>query len=390
MPTTQKAFKFRIYPTKNQQTFLAKHFGAVRFVYNFFLNKKKEEYLNNKKTTSYFDDAKALTQLKSEEKYFWLYEINSQTLQSSLRNLESSYLNFFRGNAKFPKFHSKKNKQCFKIPQNFSIEDGFLYIPKLKEGIKIMLHQKLLGKAISCHVSKSTTGKYFVSILCELDQPHLPRVDSAVGIDLGLKSLLVESNGNVAPSIKTNERFQKRKAFAQRNLAKKKIGSNNRAKSRAILAKHFEKEVNKRTDYLHKLSRQLVNENQVIIAETLAVKNMMQNSSLAKAIGEVSWGELLRQIQYKSEWAGRAFHKIDRFFPSSKACNNCKFVVDHLPLDVRNWDCPSCKSSLDRDLNAAKNILEKGLVDLGLQDIYGVSERNPKSKTSGGDPVRDV
>jgi putative transposase len=294
--------------------------------------------------------------------------------------LDISYLNFFRGNAKFPRFHSKKNKQSFKIPQNFSIEENLLYIPKLKSGIRTKIHQKIVGKQISCHISKTSTGKYFASIACELDQPHLEKVDSAVGIDLGLKTLIAQSNGKIISSLVQNKLFEKRKAFAQRQLSKKAKGSNSRARSRIKLAKLFEKEKNKKIDYLHKASRQIVNENQVIIAESLSVKNMMQNHSLAKKIGEASWGELLRQIEYKATWAGRIFHKIDRFFPSSKTCNNCKFVVDDLPLEVRTWNCPSCKVTLDRDLNASRNILEKGLVDLGLQGIYGVSERNPKQK----------
>lgn len=380
MPTINKSFKFRIYPTKEQQTFLAKHFGAVRFVYNFFLNKRKEEYLNNKKAASYHDDSKALTQLKADENYSWLYEVNSQTLQSSLRNLDISYLNFFRGNAKFPRFHSKKNKQSFKIPQNFFIEDNLLYIPKLKSGIRIKLHQKILGKQISCYISKTPTGKYFAAISCELDQSHLEKVNSAVGIDLGLKTLIVQSNGKIISSLDQSNFFEKKKVFAQRQLSKKIKGSKARTKNRIKLAKLFEKEKNKKIDYLHKASRQIINENQVIIAESLSVKNMMKNHSLAKKIGEASWGELLRQIEYKAVWAGRTFHKIDRFFPSSKTCNNCKFVVDDLPLEVRIWDCPSCKTTLDRDLNASRNILEKGLVDLGLQDTYGVLERNPKQK----------
>lgn len=368
MEKIQKAFKFRIYPTEEQKSFLANQFGAVRFTYNYFLAKRKEAYLQNKKSSNYYDDARALTALKSKEEFSWLYNINSQTLQSSLRNLDTAYVSFFRGLTKFPRFHSKKNNQSIKIPQGFSIEGNLLYIPKLKTGIRIKKHREIIGKELSCFISKTTAGNYHLSIACELENFDLPKSNSVIGIDLGIKSLIKDSNGRAYSGTKITKCDDKRRSYLQRNLSKKKSGSNGRERARLKLAKNYEKEKNKRLDNLHKISRSIVNENQVIIAESLSVKKMMMGgtTSLSKAIGEASWSELLRQIEYKTAWAGRTFHKIDKFFPSSKTCNHCKFVIDSLPLDIREWNCPSCHYNLDRDFNAAKNILEKGLSDLNL------------------------
>jgi putative transposase len=334
MEKIQKAFKFRIYPTEEQKLFLAK----------------------------------PLTDLKSEEEFSWLYDINSQTLQASLRNLDTAYVSFFRGLTKFPKFHSKKNNQSIKIPQGFSIEGNLLYIPKLKSGIRIKQHRKISGKQLSCFISKTAAGKYHLSVACEMDKAELPKSKSVIGVDLGIKSLVADSNGRIYSRIKRTKGEDSRRVFLQRELSKKKVGSKGREKARLRLAENYEKERNKRVDSLHKISRSIVNENQVIIAESLSVKKMMMNGakSLSKSIGEAAWSELLRQIEYKSVWAGRTFHKIDKFFPSSKTCNCCKFVIGSLPLEIRSWICPSCNSALDRDFNAAKNILEKGLSDLNL------------------------
>ena len=368
MEKIQKAFRFRIYPTEEQKVFLANQFGAVRFTYNHFLAKRKEAYLQNKKSSSYYNDAKALTELKCQQEYSWLYNINSQTLQASLRNLDTAYVSFFRGLTKFPRFHSKKNDQSIKVPQGFLIEGNLLYIPKLKTGIRIKQHREISGKQLSCFISKTAAEKYYISIACEMDKILLQKSESVIGIDLGIKSLIADSNCKTYSAIKRAKRDDKRRAFLQKALSKKNTGSNEKKRARLKLAKNYEKEKNKRLNNLHKISRSIVNENQVIIAESLSVKKMMMfgSTSLSKAIGEASWFELLRQIEYKSSWAGRTFHKIDKFFPSSKTCNCCKFVIDSLPLEIREWTCPSCGSRLDRDFNAAKNILEKGMLDLNL------------------------
>ena len=366
----QKAFKFRIYPTEKQKEFLSKQFGAVRFVYNHFLANRKDEYLNNKKSLNYYDDAKSLTDLKQQDGYSWLYDINSQTLQSALRNLDAAYTGFFKKRSKFPRFHSRKNKQCIKIPQNFHIENEMLFIPKLKSGIKINQHQKLTGKTVSCFISKTAADKYFVSILCDTDIEQLEKQDKTIGIDLGIRHLIVSSDGNKIENQKLYSKMEKKLAYEQGQLSKKKLGSNNRNKQRKEVAKVNEYIANGRKDYLHKVSRKLIDENQVIIAESLSVKNMMRNHCLAKSIGDASWGELLRQLEYKAKWYGRTFYQVDKFFPSSKTCNGCQFILDDLPLSVREWDCPNCKQHNDRDWNAACNIRDKGLKDLSVYGIY--------------------
>ena len=364
MSMQQKAFKYRIYPTKEQQDFLARQFGAVRFIYNRFLANRKDEHLNNKKSLNYYDDAKILTDLKQQDGYAWLYDINSQTLQSSLRNLEVSYQNFFKKRSKFPRFHSKKNKQCIKIPQHFKVENNKLYIPKLKEGIEIVLHQSLSEKQTCCFISKTASDKYYVSFLCEVDIKPLAKSDKTIGVDLGIKSLLVSSDGEVIENPKFYRKSEKELAYKQKQLSKKGKGSKQKDKQRKVVAKLNEYIANCRKDHLHKISRKLIDENQVIIAESLSVKNMMSNRCLAKSIQDVSWGELLRQLEYKSKWYGRTFHQIEKFFPSSKTCNSCQFVVDKLPLSIREWDCPNCKQHNNRDLNASLNIRDKGIKDL--------------------------
>jgi putative transposase len=364
MSMQQKAFKYRIYPTKLQQDFLAQQFGAVRFVYNRFLSNRKDEYLNNKKSLNYYDDAKSLTNLKTQDGYEWLYDINSQTLQASLRNLEVSYQNFFKKRSKFPRFHKKSNKQCIKIPQHFSIENDKLFIPKLKTGIEIVLHRDLPEKQTCCFISKTASNKYYVSFLCEVDIKPLAKSKKTIGIDLGIKSLLVCSDGQVIPNQKHYRQSEKQLGYEQKQLSNKKQASNNKNKQRKVVAKINEYIANSRKDYLHKISKRLIDENQVIITESLSVKNMMKNHKLAKSIQDASWSELIRQLDYKSKWYGRTFHQIDMFFPSSKTCNDCQFVVDSLPLNIREWSCPNCNKHNDRDLNASLNIRDVGLKDL--------------------------
>src|ERR1019366_751202 len=200
----------------------------------------------------------------------------------------------------------------------------------------------LPSKPTSCVVSKTPSGKYYASFLCEVNILPLPKSEKQIGIDLGIKSLLVSSDNQIIENPKFHKKLEKKLAYEQKQLSKKKKGSNNRNKQRIVLAKVYEKITNQRNDNLHKISKKLIDENQVIIAENLKVKNMMSNHNLAKAIEDVSWGELLRQLEYKAEWYGRIFYQIDTFFPSSKTCNDCQFVIDNLPLSVREWDCPKC------------------------------------------------
>ena len=359
--TVTKTFRYRCYPTKEQQVLLAKHFGSKRFVYNYFLNERKSLYLKNKETLNYYDNAKSLTALKKDEQYEWLNEINSQTLQSALRDLDTAYNRFFRKQARFPRFKAKRNQQSFRVPQFVKYTDGELKIPKFKQTIKVNEDRPLTGKILFATLVKKPSGKYFVSITVETE--HIPYASSnkEVGVDLGIKDLAICSDRTKHSNIKTTYKHKKKLTYNQRQLSKKTKGSNSKWKQRVRVARVHERISNIRHNHLHQISSNIVRDNQTICMESLGVVNMMKNHCLAKSIADASWGELIRQIQYKSEWNERTFVQIDRFFPSSKTCNKCKYIKDDLTLKDRKWVCPSCSIALDRDVNAAQNILEQGL-----------------------------
>jgi len=395
--TVHKAYKFRIYPNAEQKIALHKHFGHCRFVYNHFLAERIAFYEANKgkpkgakKGLTYNDNAASLTKLKKKEETIWLKEVNSQSLQTSLRNLDSAYKRFFKEKKGFPKFKSKKNKQSFTVPQRFAFfsqakptktlfgtkevasKHSWLKIPNLPKSaplLRVKEHRKLPegAKILFITISKTPTGKYFASLTCEVTiqpkaQPGVPTGKvKAVGIDLGIKDLLILSDGRKAENPKYLKKALKKLKYNQRQLSKKKKGGANRDRARQKLAKAHEKVTNKRKDLLHKLSSQLIEEQTVVFLESLAVKNMVKNHKLAQAITDASWGELTRQLHYKADWHRRVVVQIDRFFPSSKTCSSCGHILDELPLKVRKWKCPKCASTHDRDQNAALNILREGL-----------------------------
>lgn len=361
MKTIFKSFKFRIYPSKEQEILLGKHFGACRFIFNYYLNKRKETYLEDKKSLNYYDNANDLTQLKKDETYIWLKEINSQSLQSSLRNLDTSYGRFFRKQSKFPRFKSKCDRQSFKIPQNVLIVNNKLAIPKFKEGIKINLHREIEGNIIFATISKSTSGNYYVSITSEVQYQPYEKVNSKVGIDTGIKDLAILSDGTTYENIRSLKTKLKKLKYNQRQLSKKIKGSSSRNKQRKNLAKIHEKITNVRKDYLHKVSTEIIKNHDIISVEDLAVKNIMKNHKLAQAMNDVSLGTFYSMLKYKCEWNDRHFVKIDKFFPSSKMCSNCGWINQDLTLSVREWKCTSCGEKHDRDFNASKNILKQGL-----------------------------
>ena len=362
MKTIFKSFKFKIYPNKKQDFLLTRHFGANRFVFNYYLNSRKESYLGeDKKSLNYYDNANDLTQLKKDENFNWLKEINSQSLQSSIRNLDTAYNKFFRKQTKFPRFKSKYNRQSFKIPQNVLIKDNKLNIPKFKEGIKINLHQEIEDKIMFATISKSTTSKYYVSITCEVNHKPFEKTNSKVGIDTGIKDLAILSDGKVYENIKTLKSNLKKLKYEQRQLSKKVKGSSSRNKQRKNLALVHEKITNVRKDYLHKISTEIIKSQDVICIEDLAVKNMMKNHKLAQAFADVSLGTFYSMLEYKAKWNDKTIIKIDRYFPSSKMCSNCIWINQYLTLKDREWICPSCNTTHDRDFNAAKNILKQGL-----------------------------
>jgi len=374
MKKIYKSYKFRIYPTKIQIELLNKHFGACRFIYNYYLNQRKESYLNNKKYINYYDNQKDLTQIKKLNEYNWLNKINSQSLQYSLRNLDISYNKFFRKQSKFPRFKSKKdNHNSFTIPQNIIIENNRLYIPKFKEGIKIKQYQVINNDNILfATISKSPTNKYYVSITCEIDYEPYNKTNSNIGVDTGIKDLAILSNGKIYKNIKTLKINLKKLKYNQRQLSKKIKGSNNRNKQKYKLNKIYEKITNIRKDHLHKVTTDIIKNHDIICIEDLAVKNIMKNHCLAQSMNDVSLGTFYSMLKYKADWNDKTVVKIDRFFPSSKTCNVCNYINQDLTLKDREWKCPICNTIHDRDINAAKNILKQGINTLNILSGSGI------------------
>ena len=380
MKLIHKSYKFRIAPNKEQIDLLSKHFGACRFVFNRYLNIRKETYLEEKKSLNYYDNSNDLTVLKKDEQFVWLKEINSQSLQSSLRNLDTAYNKFFRKQTKFPRFKSKFDKQSFTIPQSVSIEDGKLQIPKFKKGIEINIHREIKGKVLFATISKSTTGKYYVSITCEVEYTPFEKTNTKVGIDAGIKDLAILSDGKVYENIKTLKTNLKKLKYNQRQLSKKIKGSSSRLKQKSKLATVHEKVTNIRKDYLHKVSTEIIKNHDVICIEDLAVKNMMKNHKLAQAFSDVSLGTFYTMLEYKANWNDKIIVKIGRFFPSSKTCNVCNYINQDLTLKDRKWTCKSCNTIHDRDFNASINIKKQGLKILSCGSGIESQDKQKRSK----------
>lgn len=366
MKLIQRSYQFELLPTKKQKILLDKHFGCIRFVYNYFLNQRKELYQTSKTSTNYYTQSSILTSLKKENETQWLNEVNSQSLQSSLRNLETAYVNFFRGTAKFPRFKSKRRKNSFTIPQHTSLENNRIYIPKFKEGIKVIKHREIKGTIGKFTISKHPSGKYFVSILSEENYQPIPKTGAVCGIDLGLKESIVTSDNERFKNNKYTKQYEIKLAKAQQHFSRKLKGSNSFERQRRKVARIYEKISNSRLDNLHKISHQLVSMYDVISLEDLNVKGMIKNHKLSKHISDVSWGNFVTLLQYKMNWNDKQLIKINRWYPSSKTCSNCGRINQDLTLDMREWKCSSCNSILDRDLNAAKNILSEGFRSLSV------------------------
>lgn len=356
-----RAFKYRIYPNQEQIQMFEEHFGAMRFVYNWGLEKKTEAYQQESKTFSFFDLVTELKGLKINEP--WLKTVNSQSLQMSLRNLDNAYTRFFREKKGFPKFKSKHNlKQSFQCPQHCSVnwDCNTISIPKIKN-IKTELHRKFEGTIKTVTISRSVTGKYYASILVENDAP-LPKKaelnsNNAVGIDVGLSRFLTTSEGMIVENPRYFKKSEKRLAYQQYRLSKMKKGSASRAKQKKRIARLHEHVSNQRRDFLHKVTAKLVDESQAttFCIEDLSIKNMQKNHCLAKSIADVSWGMFFDFLKYKCEWNGKNLLDIGRFEPSSKMCSACGTVNKELKLSDREWFC-SCGAKHDRDVNAAENI----------------------------------
>lgn len=361
----RRAYKYRFYPTPDQVELLAQTFGCVRFVYNSILRWRTDAYYKRQEKVGYVQASARLTALKKEPELTWLNDVSCVPLQQSLRHQQTAFANFFAGRAAYPAFKSKRHKQAAELTASaFKYRDGKLYMAKSKAPLDMRWSRTLPSVPSTVTISKDAAGRYFVSCICEFEPVSLPITAKTVGIDVGLKDLFVTDTGFKSGNPRHTAKYAARLALLQRRLSKKAKGSKNRAKARLKVARLHAKIADCRTDALHKATRKLINENQVVCVESLKVKNMIRTPSLSKAIADASWSELVRQLQYKGVWAGRSVVAIDQFFPSSKRCSCCGFTMQKMPLDVRKWYCSECGADHDRDVNAARNIKAAGLAVL--------------------------
>jgi len=357
---THRAYKFRIYPTLCQEEILRKTIGSCRFVYNWALAQKREAWVTQKKSVSYNATSKGLTELKDSPERKWLNEVSSVCLQQSLRNLDSAFNNFFKKKGGYPSFKARKNGGSARFMDNaFRLEGDSLFLAKIKTPIKVVWSRKLSAEPTSCTISKNACGQWFASFLCEEEIVKLPASNARVGVDVGIESFATLSDGRTFSQPKKIRRLRKKLARLQRLHARKQKGSKNREKARIKVARLHQYISDVRKDFLHKLSTQLVRENQAIALEDLAVKNMVRNRKLSRCISEQGWREFRTMLEYKCEWYGRELLIVDRFYPSSKTCSCCGAKAS-FGLETRQWTCSSCGANHDRDVNAAHNILAAG------------------------------
>ncbi|MGC8713332.1 MAG: IS200/IS605 family element RNA-guided endonuclease TnpB [Leptodesmis sp.] len=378
-----RAYKYRIYPTSEQKVLLAKSFGCVRWFWNYSLNLCQETYQATGKGLSRGYIQGLLPALKKE--YEWLKDAYSQCLQIVALNLSTAYQNFFEKRAMLPRFKSKRGRQSISYPQNVKLEGDNIYLPKIG-WVVCRRHRSFDGTIKTVTISLNPDGKYFASVLVDDGQPH-PQVmtgGKAIGIDVGLTHFAITSDGSKFDNPRYFAKHQRNLKRKQQNLSRKTKGSQNRKKARLAVAQVHSKVARCREDFLHKLSRKIVNENQVIVTENLNVKGMVKNHNLAKAISDVGWGQFCTMLKYKAESEGKTYIEIDRWFPSSKTCHVCLNTVDNLTLDVRGWTCQHCGTRHDRDINAAINIRNEGLriLSLGTSDTACGGSVSRTGKTS--------
>ena len=378
----ERAYKYRFKPTAEQENLLRRTMGCVRLVYNKALSARTKAWYERRERVQYKETSSLLTNWKKTEDLDFLNEVSCVPLQQCLRHLQKAFANFWGKRAKYPRFKAKRNGGSAEFTKSaFKYRDGKLWLAKCKEPLPIVWSRFLPNECSpsTVTVKLEPSGRWFVSLLVDdYSVEVLPPTKKQIGIDVGISSLLCTSDGEKISNPKHFNRLYKKLKLAQKELSRKTKDSSNRHKARFKVAKIHAKIKDARTDFLHKLTTRLVRSNSLIAIEDLAVRNMVRNRKLARSISDAAWGQMFRQLEYKCDWYGRKLVKIDRFFPSSKRCNHCGFVIHKLPLNVRKWDCPSCETKgIDRDINAGKNILAAGLAVL----VCGATVRAEQSKS---------
>lgn len=367
----EKAYKFRIYPNQKQEAIIKSTFGCCRFVYNYYLNKRIEEYKNNGKTFGFYACCADMTVLKKE--LVWLYEADAMALQSSLRDLDNAYRNFFRRlkkkepNVTYPKFKSKRcptkayRTKCSNA-NGIAITNGFVKLPKIGS-VKCKVSKRVEGRILSATVSQNPSGKYFVSICCtNVDIKPLPKTGLNCGVDLGIKELAVTSDGVVFPNNKYLHSSEKKLIKLQRELSRKTRGSKRYNQAKIKVARLHEHIANQRRDAIQKTTTSIIKRYDIVCVENLNASGMKKNHHLSKAVSDVAFGEFRRELEYKAVWYNKIISVVDRFYPSSQLCSSCGYKNPITKdLKVREWVCPNCGDKHDRDINAAKNILIEGI-----------------------------
>lgn len=368
----KRGYKYRFYPTPEQADLLSRTFGSVRYVYNRALAERSRAWTQEQRRVTFAETCRMLTAWKADPDTVWLYEVSNVALQQGLQHLQQAYVNFWGKRAKYPTFKSKRKSRASATftRMAFSWRDGQIRLAKCADPLNIVWSRPLPDGAApsTVTVSRDSAGRWHVSILVEDTIEALAPTAQTVGIDAGITSLVALSTGEKIVNPKHEKRDRDRLALAQRRLARKQKGSKNRDKARLAVAKVYARIGDRRRDHLHKLSTRIVRENQTVVIEDLTVRNMVRNHSLARAISDAAWSELRSMLEYKAEWYGRTVIAVDRFYPSSKTCSACGHLLDRLPLGVREWTCPACATTHDRDVNAAVNIRAAGLAVLACGD----------------------
>ena len=378
----EKAYRYRFYPTTEQEQLLRQTMGCVRLVYNKALAARTEAWYERQERVDYVLTSSMLTSWKQEVELGFLNDVSCVPLQQGLRHLQKAFSNFWDGRTKYPNFKKKHHGGSAEFTKSaFRWKNGRLFLAKCSEPLPIVWSRELPTgcEPSTVTVKLSASGQWHVSLLVNTDIEKLPKINKSIGLDVGITSLIATSDGDKISNPRHFKRLRKKLKKAQKTLSRKQKGSKNRYKARLKVAKVHGQISDSRKDFLHKLTTQLVRENQTIVVEDLAIKNMVRNHKLALSISDASWGELIRQLAYKCEWYGRELVKIDRWFPSSKRCGSCGHVVDKLPLNVREWECPKCGANHDRDINASKNILAAGLA----VSVCGANIRPDRDSSKG-------